>query len=184
MAMRRVLRQCAPSRVARATSSSARSSRGFLTSSAAASRTRILVASSRTHMPTQMHAAQRMAFSNAVATEPEDADEMSEVEYNSLADEMMDALELALDELEPLVEGFDLDNSQGVMTLELGEHGTWVINKQEPNRQIWWSSPFSGPKRFRYDQEQSEWVATRDGAVLRDLLTAEIKECVGHQLEL
>ncbi len=30
---------------------------------------------------------------------------------------------------------------QGVLTVKLGKLGTYVINKQTPNRQIWWSSP-------------------------------------------
>lgn len=30
----------------------------------------------------------------------------------------------------------------GVLTLILGNNGTYVINKQPPNKQIWLSSPF------------------------------------------
>ena len=30
---------------------------------------------------------------------------------------------------------------QGVLTVKLGAHGTYVYNKQTPNRQIWMSSP-------------------------------------------
>lgn len=30
---------------------------------------------------------------------------------------------------------------QGVLTLKLGAKGTFVVNKQAPNRQIWLSSP-------------------------------------------
>jgi frataxin len=30
----------------------------------------------------------------------------------------------------------------GVLTLQLGDKGTYVINKQPPNKQIWLSSPF------------------------------------------
>ena len=37
---------------------------------------------------------------------------------------------------------------QGVLTVRLGELGTYVINKQTPNRQIWMSSPISGPVRY------------------------------------
>lgn len=31
----------------------------------------------------------------------------------------------------------------GVLTLKLGDKGTYVINKQPPNKQIWLSSPIS-----------------------------------------
>lgn len=37
---------------------------------------------------------------------------------------------------------------QGVLTVALGDLGTYVINKQTPNRQIWMSSPVSGPMRY------------------------------------
>ena len=29
----------------------------------------------------------------------------------------------------------------GVLTVKVGDHGTYVINKQTPNKQIWLSSP-------------------------------------------
>ena len=45
---------------------------------------------------------------------------------------------------------------QGVPTVRLGELGTYVINKQTPNRQIWMSSPISGP--VRYDWAPGGWV--------------------------
>ncbi len=34
---------------------------------------------------------------------------------------------------------------QGVLTLKLGSLGTYVINKQAPNHQIWMSSPVRYP---------------------------------------
>ena len=36
-----------------------------------------------------------------------------------------------------------LTHQGGVLTLKLGEHGTYVVNKQPPNKQIWLSSPIS-----------------------------------------
>ena len=35
-----------------------------------------------------------------------------------------------------------LHAQSGVLTLKLGNKGTYVINKQPPNKQIWLSSPF------------------------------------------
>jgi frataxin len=34
-----------------------------------------------------------------------------------------------------------IDKQSGVLTLKLGANGTYVINKQPPNKQIWLSSP-------------------------------------------
>ncbi|UYV67818.1 FXN, partial [Cordylochernes scorpioides] len=40
------------------------------------------------------------------------------------------------------IEEWDVTLSDGVLTVKLNEeHGTYVINKQTPNRQIWLSSP-------------------------------------------
>ena len=82
-----------------------------------------------------------------------------------------------------------------MLNLQPGEHGTYVINKQAPNREIWWSSPVrfvpppcasastqptldvecSGPKRFAWDSEKQEWLGTRDGAELLSLLQGELQ---------
>lgn len=73
----------------------------------------------------------------------------------------------------------------GVLTLKFPPAGTYVINKQPPNKQIWLSSPISGPKRYDYavlseGQDAKEgtgaggWVYMRDGSTLAELLEAEI----------
>ena len=70
------------------------------------------------------------------------------------------------------------------MTVKIPELGVYVINKQPPNRQIWLSSPVSGPKRFDYvivrdgqdekqDSGMGEWVYIRDGQKLTDILRKE-----------
>lgn len=63
--------------------------------------------------------------------------------------------------------------------------GTYVINKQPPNKQIWVSSPLSGPKRYDWVVEgesmhekegggTGEWVYLRDGTNLTELLGKEL----------
>jgi frataxin len=66
---------------------------------------------------------------------------------------------------------------QGVLTVKLGSHGTYVINKQTPNRQIWLSSPLTGP--FRYDWHKGHWVYHRDGRELLSQLQKELQELLG-----
>ncbi len=76
---------------------------------------------------------------------------------------------------------FEAYFQEGVLTMELGgkfrfftslylsDHGTYVINKQAPNLQLWLSSPVSfvmlclhwqsrGPRRFEYDTTARKWV--------------------------
>ena len=62
-----------------------------------------------------------------------------------------------------------------MLTIAWPTRGTYVINKQDPSRQIWLSSPISGPKRFDFIGG-STWVYHREGQVtiLRDLLLEEL----------
>ncbi|KAI9057182.1 Frataxin [Trametes sanguinea] len=97
-------------------------------------------------------------------------------------DQMLESLENLLDEVgDP---EYEVEYSSGVLTLKLGNHGTYVINKQPPNKQIWLSSPFSGPKRFDYLKEQDEWIYTRDGSSLNGLLNQELSNALGRTVDL
>ncbi|KAI0307589.1 Frataxin-like domain-containing protein [Multifurca ochricompacta] len=101
-----------------------------------------------------------------------------------LLDELQNILDLhgdALFEVEYNACLFATDS--GVLTLDLGQHGTYVINKQPPNKQIWLSSPLSGPKRFNFDITTRQWVDSRSGQLLEALLNEELNasldaECV------
>lgn len=64
-----------------------------------------------------------------------------------------------------------------MLTVQLGEpYGTYVINRQTPNKQIWLSSPTSGPKR--YDFNSLKWIYKHDGVSLHELLTTELSKVV------
>ncbi|KAG2330784.1 hypothetical protein Bca52824_001964 [Brassica carinata] len=56
------------------------------------------------------------------------------------------------------IDGFDIDYGNEVLTLKLGSLGTYVMNNQTPNRQIWMSSPVSGPSRFVWDRDATAWI--------------------------
>jgi iron donor protein CyaY len=62
----------------------------------------------------------------------------------------------------------------GVLTF-VTPSGTYVINKQPPNRQIWLSSPIAGPIQFAYDKGTGRWVDIRgSGTTLAGLIEKEI----------
>ena len=64
-----------------------------------------------------------------------------------------------------------------MLTVKLGDrYGTYVINRQTPNRQIWLSSPVSGPKR--YDFIDGSWTYKHDGVTLHQLLQNEIEKII------
>jgi frataxin len=107
----------------------------------------------------------------------------SEAEYVSIADETLDTIQDAIDDaLDASNIEYEIENAAGVLTLTMPPHGTWVINKQTPNQQIWWSSPLSGPKRYEYDPKCGEWFSTKDGLYLGPSLVQELRH-VHPQLE-
>ncbi|XP_013786033.1 uncharacterized protein LOC106470054 [Limulus polyphemus] len=75
----------------------------------------------------------------------------------------------------------DVTLNDGVLTLKLGEHGTYVINKQTPNRQIWLSSPTSGPKR--YDFVNKKWIYKYDNISLHQLLSNELSGILNTKID-
>jgi frataxin len=115
----------------------------------------------------------------------------SEAEYHQVADSTLQDIQDAIDEafdkisnsgsapdsssslVSPAAAEYELTLASGVLTLGLPGHGTWVLNKQTPNRQIWWSSPLSGPKRFEY--LEGSWCSTKDGLALGPLLVQELR---------
>ncbi|KAI9912714.1 hypothetical protein PsorP6_005609 [Peronosclerospora sorghi] len=103
---------------------------------------------------------------------------MTENEFMELADETLHEIQSWLDGIEELVEESDIMFSQGVLKIDLGQHGTWVINRQVPNRQLWWSSPI----RYEYDPERGQWINTRDKGELMTLLRSEILEATGIEI--
>ncbi|KAJ1660759.1 hypothetical protein IWQ61_000372 [Dispira simplex] len=104
------------------------------------------------------------------------AAQLSDAQYHDVAQTTMDHLVDRLEELGEEMElpEYDVEYASGVLTLTLGHHGTYVINKQPPNKQIWLSSPISGPKRYDYDTAHAAWFYQRDGSTLGELLNQEL----------
>jgi frataxin len=79
----------------------------------------------------------------------------------------------------------DLSSLQaGVISVSLAGRGSYSINTHAASKQIWWSSPISGPKRFDYvvlgdsmgekaDMAEGAWVYMKDGTRLEDLVLSE-----------
>ena len=93
----------------------------------------------------------------------------SEETLESLCERLEDLLQDASG-----MEEADVSLASGVLTAQLPGLGTYVINKQSPNRQIWLSSPVSGPARFDFDRGTCSWVYARTGENLHVLLDREI----------
>lgn len=107
---------------------------------------------------------------------------MLEEDFHGVANGLLENLHEAMD---TLVENEDLPDSdveyaQGVLTVRLGPNGTYVYNKQTPNRQIWMSSPISGP--VRYDYMDGRWIYRHDNHELMDRLRSELSDLLGKDV--
>lgn len=98
-----------------------------------------------------------------------------ELTFHKVADRALEELYDGLGAVEAKVDDCDITLSQGVLNVSLGNEypgKAWVINKQTPNRQIWWSSPLSGPRRYEFEglvsqmdptlPASSYWRCTKD----------------------
>lgn len=107
------------------------------------------------------------------------------VPFEYACDETLEAL---YDYFEELVEdcghlqSADVTYGDGVLTINFGKpYGTYVINRQTPNQQIWLSSPISGPKR--YDLMSGQWIYKHDGVPLHKLLDTEVSQIVKKSVD-
>ncbi|XP_015704567.1 frataxin, mitochondrial isoform X1 [Coturnix japonica] len=141
-----------------------------------------------------------------------DKSSLDETTYEKLAEETLDSLADFFEDLtdKPFTpEDYDVSLGSGVLTVKLGgDMGTYVINKQTPNRQIWLSSPTRsqksqicylsgarsqlrypsarmwnfGPKR--YDWTGRNWVYSHDRVSLHELLSKEFSAALKTKLDL
>jgi frataxin len=106
-----------------------------------------------------------------------EASNVSEAEFEDISAAALSSLESTIDKISAKLNPEEVSCTYGVLTLDLGKRGTWVINKQTPNKQIWWSSPLSGPRRFAYDSKDGKWHWTRDYKItLGELLAKELSQ--------
>lgn len=91
---------------------------------------------------------------------------------NSKLEELSDRLESVLEER--FDKGADVSLADGVLTVVVDENNTYVINKQTPNKQIWLSSPISGPRRF--DFVGGKWIDKGEKVDLDSLISRELSK--------
>ncbi|CAJ0627077.1 4360_t:CDS:2 [Entrophospora sp. SA101] len=104
---------------------------------------------------------------------------LSQDEYHRLSEETMEKL---YENLESLGEETDIDDYD--VEYSCGSMGTYVINKQPPNKQIWLSSPVSGPKRYDYDFKYEKWFYHHENSTLDGLLSDELSQIFKRNVKL
>lgn len=108
--------------------------------------------------------------------------ELSTNEFHNLSGEYLETLFDYLELLGETHTNIDVEYSQGVLSLDLPPNGSYVINKQPPNKQIWLSSPVSGPDRF--DPVHGNWISLRTGLKLGDVLREEVSAALAEKVTL
>ncbi|KAF1829991.1 Frataxin [Decorospora gaudefroyi] len=110
--------------------------------------------------------------------------ELSIDDFHERADRYLAEVLQRLEEAQEKDPGIEVDFSAGVLEVT-AQQNTFVLNKQPPNKQIWLSSPISGPKRFDWVVAQEgidfkegggvgDWIYVRDGSSLTEILRKEL----------
>ncbi|EOD47348.1 Frataxin-like protein [Neofusicoccum parvum] len=143
----------------------------------ASSRSQSIIPDAENPPPKQSEASDSVA-----GTQPTD---ISLSEYHEHADKFLELLQQKLEDKQDAGEGVEVEYSAGVLTVDKPNTGTYVLNKQPPNKQIWLSSPITGPKRYDWvvygesmhqkaDGGIGDWIYLRDGSSLTQLIRKEL----------
>ena len=120
--------------------------------------------------------------------------EFNEKDFVFHADEKLGDIYEKLDD-ENLVDFINnLELSDGILKFSLvnvnsvnnvNEEKKYVLNLQKPNKQIWFSSPFSGPQRFEYYTDLSDknnyWLNKHNKKELQKLIMDEVNEFLNKE---
>ncbi|XP_030032675.1 frataxin homolog, mitochondrial [Manduca sexta] len=123
-----------------------------------------------------------LPIARSFSSTPQSSEHVDPAVFEEICSETLESLCDYFEELveaAPNLKGADVTYSDGVLTVALNSHGTYVINRQTPNKQIWLSSPVSGPKRYDLVlKDGGYWVYKHDGVALHKLLQEEIEKIV------
>ncbi|EAU35815.1 hypothetical protein ATEG_04013 [Aspergillus terreus NIH2624] len=122
------------------------------------------------------------------ATHVTEPSPLTDQEYHEYAEHYLNVLQTEVERAQEDGSDMEAEYSAGVLNISVPGVGTYVLNKQPPNKQIWLSSPISGPKRYDWvvmgDQMHEkqdtrpfvngQWIYLRDGSNLTDLLNSEL----------
>lgn len=105
---------------------------------------------------------------------------MNESEFDELAEEIMLAIEEAIDQSGADI---DYDSAGGILTLEFGNGSQIIVNKQAPLAQIWVAAK-SGGFHFDYDAASESWRLEGSDRDLFDCLSEYCTQQAGESVTL
>ncbi len=101
---------------------------------------------------------------------------MNEREFNELIETTFLQVEDALDETD---EDLDLDSSGGLLTVGFVNGSRIVLSRQSGNLELWVAAQSGG---FHLGYHDSNWVCSRTGETLQELLTRVCSEQLGKTI--
>ncbi len=105
---------------------------------------------------------------------------MNESEYNEQLDELMYAIEDAIEDNELDI---DYETANGILTLTC-ENGTQVILSRQTAMLQLWVAAKSGGFHLEYDEEAEKWVCESNGEELFVMLNRCLSEQSGDEITL
>ena len=103
---------------------------------------------------------------------------MTESDYHQRVDEMLIAIEEALDEC-PV--DIDYESAGGILTLIFPDTSKIIINKQPPLLQIWVATKFNG---HHFNFNDSQWIDERTGAEFWSFINDATSRQAGQPVSL
>jgi CyaY protein len=100
---------------------------------------------------------------------------MTENEFNTLADQVFQRIEKALDATD-----IDYDSNGMVMEIEFDDGSKVIVNRHVPNREIWLAARSGG---FHFSWQDDAWISQRDGDELYAKLATLIQTGSGSTFE-
>jgi CyaY protein len=107
------------------------------------------------------------------------ADLIDEGTFDTLADRVLRALEIALNE----VEGLEADLESGIVTIEFDDRVKFVINSHRAARQIWMAAG-ARAWHFDVDPKSAVWTATKTAEELWACVKNQVEQKLGRAIEL
>lgn len=105
---------------------------------------------------------------------------ISASEFHDLVDGVQQQLEDILDESDLDV---DLENSGGILTIQLADDSQIILSRQEPLRQLWIAAR-SGGFHLDYLPEEQRWYCASQQQYLDSLLADIFGQQAGEQPDL
>ncbi|MAY38767.1 MAG: iron donor protein CyaY [Spongiibacter sp.] len=103
---------------------------------------------------------------------------MNEVEFHDQLDELYDAIEDAVDELEADV---DCEIAGTVLTLRCPDGSALIFSRQAATQELWLAARSGG---YHFSWDGTQWFCNREQQTLQQLLDAAAESQIGERLPL